>query len=80
MGRRPLVSHSVKDDDGNRASFHSDLSGDVRCVLADGSACDVPGDLMKRVVAHWAMRVRVARLEQMTDHEILTGKPDGLPR
>jgi len=73
------VSHSVKDDDGNYASFNSDLSGDVRFVFNDTSTADVPGDLIKRVVAHWAMRMRVARLEQMNDHEILTGKPDGLP-
>ena len=64
--------HTVSKD-GQNAHFNSDLGGDVRFDFDDGHV-DIPGTLVKAVVAYYVRNNKIALIEDATDDEILLDK------
>ena len=66
--------HTLTLVDGWIANFNGDLSGDVLIRNHDLKiSADIPGIVLKSIIAEWVRLEKVRRLEDATDGEILLG-------
>ena len=52
-------------------THNADLSGDVTIRTGNGDLVQVPGAALIRLIAKHAMTLRVAKMEQMSDQDLL---------
>lgn len=55
-------------------NFNGDFSGNVTFWNGVDPEIELPFDTIKQVVAEWARRKRISRLELMDDDELLIGE------